>query len=468
MVVGEVATSTQLLVIGGGPGGYAAALHGAHKGLSVTLVERHQLGGVCLNEGCIPSKALIHAAETAALGGTTHVGVEIDTRVDLERIGSSIETIVAGLRSGVHDLLGGAGVTVLRGTARFSRPGRVAVDDGTMVHHLEFDRCVLATGSRPVTLPAVGVDDPRVLDAAGALGLRTLPRTMAVVGGGYIGVELGTAFAKLGTQVTIVEAGPRILPSIDKRASTVVARRLNDVGVTVITGTTATGLSSGGLLLSGHDLPLDAERVVIAIGRLPNTDGLGLEVAGVEVGSDGLVVVGPDCRATPTIAAIGDITPGPALAHKASAQANVAVAALTGDQGAAFDPAGVPEVVFSDPEVAQVGVTPDRASATGLTTTTFRFPFTAAARARTHGATAGYVEVTADEQGTVVGAVVVGHGASELISELTLAVEMAATVEDLASTIHPHPTFSEAIGEAAMGLLGHPLHITTPATLRRQ
>lgn len=459
MVVGEVATSTELLVIGGGPGGYVAALHGAQRGMAVTLVERSHLGGVCLNEGCIPSKALIHAADVAALGGTTHLGVDVHTTVELGKIRASIDDVVGGLRNGVGDLLARAGVTVLTGTARFSRPGRVAVEDRSMVQHLEFDRCVVATGSRAVDLTGIDNDDPRVLDAAGALGLRSLPRTMVVVGGGYIGVELGTAFAKLGTTVTIVEAGPRLLPTIDRRAAAVVGRRLNELGVAVITAAPATGLTPDGLMVGSHPAPLEAEHIVVAVGRRPNTDGLGLEVAGVGLDPDGLIAVGPDCRATPNIAAIGDVTPGPALAHKASAQAAVAVAALAGDRSVAFDPAGLPEVVFADPEVAQVGLTPDRASAASLEVASFRFPFTAGARARASGATAGHVELIADPEGTVVGGVVVGHGASELIGEISLALEMAATVEDVAATIHPHPTFSEGIGEAAMGLGGHPLHV---------
>jgi dihydrolipoamide dehydrogenase len=280
-----------------------------------------------------------------------------------------------------------------------------------------------------------------------------------VVGGGYIGIELGTALAKLGSQVTVVEAAARILPNMDAALARVVARRLRDLGVELVTGTAVSGLDDTGVRVEGRDAALPADVVVVAVGRVPNTDDTGLDVAGVTADSRGLIEVGPDRLATPTIAAIGDITPGPALAHKASAEAEVAVAALHGDAHAVFDPACIPEVVFSDPEVAQIGLTPDSAGEQGIAVSTFRFPHGAASRSRTIGDTAGFVELVADEAGTVLGGLLAGHGVSELVSEVGLAIELAATVEDVAATIRPHPTHSEAITEAALGLLGRPLHV---------
>ena len=458
MVVGEVAESTDLLVIGGGPGGYAAALFAAQRGTEVTLVEREALGGVCLNVGCIPSKSLIHAADLAAATGTTDTGVAITTTWGWQEVRGGIDEVVDGLTTGVRGLLSAAGVNVVEGTARFSRPNRVAVVAGDDVKHLEFRRCILATGSRPVQLPSLPHDDPRVVDSTGALHLDELPRTMAIVGGGYIGIELGTAFAKLGCEVTIFELADRILPEVEKRASQLVSRRLKALGATVRSGTGAAGLDDTGVVLDGQD-SVPADVVVVAVGRRPNTDDLGLDVAGVTLDDQGLVVVGPNRLATPAIAAIGDITPGPALAPHAPAEAEVAVAALHGDTHAAFDPAAIPEVIFSDPEIAQVGLTPTRATAAGVEAQSFRFPFTAGSRSKTIGATDGFVELVADEAGTVIGGVLAGHGVSELVSEIGFAIEMAATVDDVAATIRPHPTFSEAITEAALGLDGRPLHV---------
>lgn len=459
MVVGEVAESTDLLVIGGGPGGYAAALHAARRGTEVTLIERDTVGGVCLNIGCIPSKTLIHAAELAELGGSTHVGVRVDTSVDLDEVRAAIERVVGELTGGVQGLLAAAGVRTIVGTARFSRPNRVAVVSGDDIRHLEFRRCVLATGSRPVELGALPTSDRRVVDSTGALALTELPDTMVVVGGGYIGVELGTAFAKLGTSVTIVEGADRILPAMEASLSRVVARRLRSLGVDVAVSSMVSGLDERGVIVEGRADPVPGDIIVVAVGRRPNTDDLGLEVAGIPLDDAGLVRVDLDRRATKTLAAIGDITPGPALAHKATAEAEVAVAALHGDQHAAFDPAAIPEVVFSDPEVAQIGTTPTTAAELGIDVTTFRFPFTAGSRSRTVGDTSGFVELVADTEGTVIGGLLAGHGVSELAGELGLAIELAATVEDLASTIRPHPTFSEAITEAALGLQGRPLHV---------
>ncbi len=458
MVVGEVAESTDLLVIGGGPGGYAAALHAARHGTEVTLIEREALGGVCLNVGCIPSKSLIHAAALVSSSGSTDTGVELSATWSWDRIRAGIDDVVDGLTTGVAGLLAAAGVTVVDGTARFSRPNRVAVVAGDDVKHLEFRRCILATGSRAIHLPTIPQDDPRVVDSTGALGLKELPGSLVVIGGGYIGVELGTAYAKLGCNVTILELADRLLPEVEKRASQLVSRRLKALGATVITGSAATDLDDAGVVVDGHGA-IPADVVVVAVGRRPNTDDLGLDVAGVALDDGGLVVVGPDRLATPSIAAIGDITPGPALAHKATAEAEVAVAALHGDTHAAFDPAAIPGVIFSDPEIAQVGLTPSRAAASGLEVQSFRFPFTAGSRSKTIGATDGFVELVADTGGTVVGGVLAGHGVSELVGEIALAIELAATVEDVAATIRPHPTFSEAITEAALGLDGRPLHV---------
>lgn len=457
MVVGEVAGRADVVVIGAGPGGYVAALRCAdllsatNPNARVVLIEREAVGGVCLNVGCIPSKVLIHSADVAALPERSAAwGVELTSRIDLQRLHEHRRRTIADLTGGVTALLDSAGVERWDGAARFSKPDRLAVVSGDSVRHLEFANCIIATGSRPTALPALPVDGERIVDSTGALEFDAIPNSLVVVGGGYIGVELGTAWAKLGASVTIVEGSSTLLPAMDRRLSNVVQRRLGELGVEVVLDTFVTG--------ADDPLVVGADRVVVAVGRTPNTDDLGLDIANVPVSASGHITVGPDRRATRKIYAIGDVTSGPALAHKATAEAEVAARVIAGQPGA-FDPAAIPEVVFSDPEVASVGLTVSGAAEQGIDASSFRFPFAAGSRSRTIDDTAGFVELIADEAGSLVGAQLAGSGVSELAGEIALAIELGATVEDIAATIHPHPTMSEAIAEAAHGLMDHPLHI---------
>jgi dihydrolipoamide dehydrogenase len=505
MVVGEVATGVDLLVIGGGPGGYSAALRAAAAGRTVTLVERDRIGGVCLNVGCIPSKALIHVADTVALPDeAAAIGVDLQASVDLDRAQTWIGDVVGRLTGGVEQLLRDAGVTLATGTARFATARRVAVTLGDDASFYEFGSVVLATGSRPVELSGLPFDGRRVIDSTAALALRRVPRRLTVVGGGYIGVELGGAFAKLGADVTIVELADQLLPGMPLGLARTLERALRARGITVRLGTKVLERDGDELVVEGPSgearLPISARPgqpasaqpvapgahigpqaqpvaagpesdsgaadgdgvVVVAVGRRPNTDSLGLSQAGVGLDPDGRVVVKPDRRAAKDVYAIGDITPGPALAHKATAEAEVAVSAA-GGRRAAFDPATIPAVVFSDPQVATVGLTAEQAVDAGADVTGFRFPLSASGRALAIGRPEGYVEVVAERGGpaggTVLGVHMVGAGVAELAAEAALAVEMGATAEDLALTIAPHPTLSEALAEAAMGALGRPLHV---------
>jgi dihydrolipoamide dehydrogenase len=483
MVVGEVATGVDLLVIGGGPGGYSAALRAAAAGRTVTLVERERIGGVCLNVGCIPSKALIHVADTAALPDeTAAIGVHLQASVDLERTQAWIGDVVGRLTGGVEQLLRDAGVTLATGTARFATARRVAVTRGDDATFYEFGSAILATGSRPVELAGLPFDGRRIIDSTGALALRQIPRRLTVVGGGYIGVELGGAFAKLGAEVTIIELADQLLPGMPLGLARTLERALRARGVTIRLGTKVLERSGDELIIEGPSgearLPISGGGgadgvVIVAVGRRPNTEALGLSQAGVRIDSDGRILVGADRRAAKDVYAIGDITPGPALAHKATAEAEVAVTAA-GGRPAAFDPAAIPAVVFSDPQIATVGLTAEQAAEAGADPrrihlapdriTTFRFPLSASGRALALGRPEGYVEVVAERGGgpaggTVLGVHMVGAGVAELAAEAALAVEMGATTEDLALTIAPHPTLSEALAEAAMGALGRPLHV---------
>jgi dihydrolipoamide dehydrogenase len=470
MVVGEVATGVDLLVIGGGPGGYSAALRAAAAGRPVTLVERDRVGGVCLNVGCIPSKALIHVADTAALPAeSAAIGVDLQASVDLERAQAWIGGVVGRLTGGVEQLLADAGVTVATGTARFATARRVAVTLGDDANFYEFKSVVLATGSRPVQLPGLPFDGQTILDSTAALGLRRIPGRMTVIGGGYIGVELGGAFAKLGADVTIVELADQLLPGLPLGLARTLERALRSRGITIRLGTKVLDRDGGDLVVEGPSgearLPIgtpDDGVVVVAVGRRPNTDSLGLAQAGVRLDPDGRIIVAPDRRAAADVYAIGDVTPGPALAHKATAEAEVAVTAAAGRR-AAFDPAVIPAVVFSDPQIATVGLTAEEAAAEGAEAVSFRFPLSASGRALALGRPEGYVEIVAERTGPgggdVLGVHMVGAGVAELAAEAALAVEMGATAEDLALTIAPHPTLSEALAEAAMGVAGRPLHV---------
>jgi dihydrolipoamide dehydrogenase len=452
MVAGEIARPVDVLVIGGGPGGYTAAARARELGRDVVLVESAQLGGTCLNVGCIPSKALISLAHD--LDRTRHrisagTGLVGEIGVDLGAAQKWMGGVVGRLRDGVGTLL--RGVEIVSGTARFVGHDRVAVEAEDHVEHLQFRNAVIATGSRPAELEALSVDNVRVLDSTAALALTEVPGDLVVVGGGYIGVELGTAYARLGSRVTIIEVADRILGEFDDDVVAVVRRRLDQLGVGVRTGASVTVLDGETLVLGGGD---DAERlspshILCAVGRRPNTDDLQLEDAGITANPGGLIDVDAQLRtANAAIFAIGDVTGGPALAHKAAHQGRVAAEAMCGVP-AAFDQL-VPLVAFCEPELAAVGLGEREARAAGRAIVVGKGSFAVNGRALTIEQGEGVVKLVVDaDDAFLVGAQVAGPDASELIAELTLAVECALRVDDLLGTIHAHPTLSEAIADAA-------------------
>ncbi|EKP95447.1 dihydrolipoyl dehydrogenase [Thermaerobacter subterraneus] len=490
MVVGEVATETEVLVIGGGPGGYVAAIRAAQLGKDVTLVEKDRLGGVCLNVGCIPSKALIDAAKAYhRLAREAERGIVVEgARLDFARLQGWKQSVVQRLTGGVEQLLRGNGVTVVKGRATFTGPNQVLVENpggGNEVYR--FKHCILATGSRPVELPGFAFDGIRILDSSDALTLDHLPLRLVVIGGGYIGLELGTAFAKLGSEVTVLELADQLLPGTDPELVQVVARRLRQLGVKVHTGVRVLGWEEApggegvrvvfrpeprGEGAAGAGAPgsagssgseeqaVVADAVLVSVGRRPNTGGLGLELAGVELDERGRVKVDAQLRTSQrNIFAIGDIVPGPMLAHKASREGIVAAEVIAGLPAAA-DYVAVPAPVFTDPEIATVGLTEEQARQQGYDPVVGRFPYAANGRALTLGERDGFVKLVADRESKVVlGAGIVGPEASDLVAELALAIEMGATLEDLALTIHAHPTLSEAVMEAAEAGLGHAIHV---------
>jgi dihydrolipoamide dehydrogenase len=453
LVAGEIARPVDVLVLGGGPGGYTAAARAAELGRDVVLVESDQLGGTCLNVGCIPSKALISLAHDLGrarqrvASGTGLVG-HVD--VDLVAAQRWKDDVVGRLRDGVGTLL--RGVEVVLGTARFVGRDRIAVETEDHVEHFQFRNAVVATGSRPAELASLPVDQTRILDSTGALALTDVPADLVVVGGDYIGVELGAAYARLGSLVTIIELADRILGEFDEDVVDVVRRRLDELGVVVRPETAVTGDDGAHVqvdAVGGATELIPASHVLVAVGRCPNTDDLQLDEAGLAVGPDGRIAVDKQQRtAVSSIFAIGDVTDGPALAHKAAEQGRVAAEVMCG-LPSSFDQL-VPMVAFCDPELAAIGLGEHAARAAGRSVVTGRATFRVNGRALTVEQPHGLVKLTVDSDGGfVVGAQIAGPGASELIGELAVTVECALRLEDMLGTIHAHPTLGEAIVDAA-------------------
>lgn len=467
MVVGEFTTEVDVLVIGAGPGGYVAAIRAAQLGKTVAVVEKAELGGVCLNVGCIPSKAMIHAAHTYEhTQHTADMGITMDNvRVDFAKVQEWKSGIVKQLTGGVASLFKGHKIQVIPGEALFVTENEVRVFHGYDVNRYRFEHCIIATGSRPIELPAFPFGK-RVLSSTEALSLTELPKSLVIIGGGYIGIELGTVFAKFGTKVTILEGSDQILPGFEPDMPRLVERKLKKLGVEIKTKALAQGMeeTENGVIVKaevkGEQQQIEAEYVLVTVGRRPNTDELGLREIGINLTDRGLVVVDKQGRTNiPNVYAIGDIVAGPALAHKASYEAKVAAEAIAG-KPSEVDYKAIPAVVFCDPEIASVGINEREAKEQGLDYIVGRFPFAANGRALSVNAGEGYVKLIADkETKLVLGAQIVGPEASNIIAEVGLAIEMGATLEDIELTIHAHPTLGEVTMEAAELALGHPIHV---------
>ncbi|MFH0980869.1 MAG: dihydrolipoyl dehydrogenase [Planctomycetota bacterium] len=469
MVMGSLSQKTQVVVVGGGPGGYVAAIRAADLGKEVVLIEqRERLGGVCLLEGCIPSKTLIHAVELAdAARHARAMGLSFtDLKIDPVALRQWKERVIDDLTKGIAGLLKRRGVEVVKGRARFANHRTLALE-GSDVSSVEFEHCIMATGSRVKQLP--GVSGEGVWTSVEALELREVPARLLVVGGGYIGMELGLVYAGLGSKVTVVELLPSILITADKDLVEVVVKSCRKKLEAILLNAKVVDLkkTTAGFKVTieqeGKTSPHEFDRVLVSVGRRPNTDDLGLEHTKIRVNPQGLIETDRECRtAEPSIFAIGDVTPGLALAHKASREGKVAAEVIAGHK-AAFDNVTVPAVVFTDPEIAWTGLTELEAKEKGIAYTLGKFPLAALGRARAIGRTEGFAKVLADpSSGVLLGVAVVGPHASELIAEPTLALEMGATLEDLMTTIHPHPTLSESIMEAAEVAAGSPVHINPP------
>ena len=467
MVVGEVTKEVDVLVIGAGPGGYVAAIRAAQLGKKVTLVEKENVGGTCLNVGCIPSKALISAAERyEQMQNDPGMGIVAENvKVDFAKVQEWKQGIVAKLTGGVESLLKGNKVEVISGEAIFLGPNEVRVNREYESERLKFEHCIVATGSKPTELKAFPFGG-RILSSTEALNLSELPKSMVVIGGGYIGVELSQMFAKFGTEVTLLEAESQILPTFERQLAQLVQKNMKKLKINVVRNAMAQSVQQNEdsvtvtYTVKDKEEQVTADYLLVTVGRKPNTEDLGLDIAGVKVDEKGLIVVDDQCRTSnERIFAIGDIVAGPALAHKASYEGKVAAEVIAG-QASAVDYKVIPSVVFSDPEVATVGLTEAEAKEKGYEVAAGKFPYAANGRALSLNSTDGFVKVVANkENGVILGAQIIGSEASNLIAELALAIEMGATLEDVALTIHAHPTLGEMTMEAADVALGLPIHM---------
>lgn len=451
---------TQLAVIGGGPGGYAAAFLAADLGMKVALVDPEaNPGGVCLYRGCIPSKALLHVAKLIEESRqAANWGVKFsDPKIDVEKLRGWKEGVVTKLTGGLGQLAKQRSVRYLRGTASFVNSNTVSVKTASGEEKLEFRHAILATGSRPATIPGVPAGNGNVLDSTSALELASVPKTMLVVGGGYIGLELGTVYAALGSKVSVVEMTDSLIPGCDRDLVAVLAKRLEKIFDSIMLKTKVVEMkeTDKGLRVKfeGEGGPQNAqtyEKVLIAVGRKPNSDVPGLENTRVITNSRGFIQVNAQRQtADSSIYAIGDVAGEPMLAHKASHEGRTAVEAASG-RNVAFEPRAIPAVIFTDPEIAWAGLTETEARGQNRPIHVAKFPWGASGRALTLDRTDGLTKLIIDpETEQVLGMGIVGAGAGELIAEGVLAIEMAALASDLELTIHPHPTLSETVMQAA-------------------
>jgi dihydrolipoamide dehydrogenase len=473
--MGEMKRSVQVAVVGGGPGGYVAAFHAAELGLEVALIDPEaNPGGVCLFRGCIPSKALLHVARVIREAQQARQWGVMFPRPNLalDQMRAWKESVVTKLTGGLGQLTKQRGITYIKGTARFIDARTLEVRDngeGERVEQLAFDNAIVATGSQPARLAHLNFDSPRILDSTSALELEDIPQSLLVIGGGYIGLELGTVYAALGSDVSVVEMTGGLLPGVDRDLVAVLEKRLRSEFVGVLTNTTVahveehdTGIE---VAFDGEQAPAEPqsfEKVLVAVGRKPASGGCGLENTKVQVNERGFIAIDEQRRTRePTIYAIGDVAGQPLLAHKASHEGRVAAEAIAGRE-TAFQAQAIPAVVFTDPEVAWCGLTETEATEHERPVAVAKFPWAASGRAVTLGRTDGLTKLVIDpEKERILGVGIVGPGAAELIAEGVLAVEMAALASDVRLSIHPHPTLSETVMEAADVFFGESPHYRT-------
>lgn len=468
MVVGDASLDIDTLVIGAGPGGYVAAIRAAQLGQKVLIVDKSELGGVCLNRGCIPSKALIAAAhqfESAQHGDVFGVTAE-NVKVDFAKTQAFKNGVVKKMTSGVTSLMKGNKIEVFNGECMFISDTEARVFNDHESPRYRFKNCIIATGSRPIELKPFPFGG-RILSSTEALELPEIPKSMIVIGGGYIGAELGQMYSKFGTKITIIEGMDTVLPGFDKDMTRLVAKNMAKTGIEIVTNAKAESAVQNDkevtvkYSVGGESKEVTAEYLLVTVGRRPNTDGeLGLDLIGLELDERGLIKVDHQGRTSiPAIFAIGDVVPGLALAHKASYEGKIAAEAIAG-LTSVVDYKVIPAVCFTDPECSSVGLTEKEAKDKGYKVKSGKFPFAGNGRAVSLNSPDGFIKIVANaDNNLVLGAQIIGIEASNLIAELALAIEMGATLEDIALTIHAHPTLGEIVMEAAELVEGHPIHV---------
>jgi dihydrolipoamide dehydrogenase len=464
--------STQVVVVGAGPGGYAAAFYAADLGMQVALVDvEKNPGGVCLYRGCIPSKALLHVAKVideARHAGNWGITFQ-EPKIDVDKLRGFKQRVVDKLTSGVGQVGRLRKVNYIQGRATLTGPRSMKVAGAEGETDVQFEHCILATGSSPTRIPSLALESARMMDSTGGLDVPDIPKKLLVIGGGYIGLELGTVYATLGSKVSVVEMTPGLLPGADRDLVNILHKRLESLFAANMLNTKVVKVAEDG---AGIRVTFEGElaekeqvfdRVLVAVGRRPNSKIPGLDATRVKVDAKGFIEVDGQRRtAEPTIFAIGDVAGEPMLAHKASHEARVAVEAIAGHK-AVFEPLAIPAVVFTDPELAWTGLTEAQAQAEGREIEVARFPWGALSRAITTDRPEGLTKLVLEPKtGRVLGVGLVGSGCGELIAEATLAIEMGTTADDLKLTIHAHPTLSEGLMEAAEVFFGQSTHVYKP------
>ncbi|MFH0737254.1 MAG: dihydrolipoyl dehydrogenase [Candidatus Micrarchaeota archaeon] len=460
--MGQLTTKTEIAVIGGGPGGYTAAIRAAQLGFDVILIEKNLLGGCCTNIGYIPSKALIHAASLKCEAeGAGDMGIDAKVKLDFRKMMAWKDGVVKGLRDGIGTLLKMNGVEVIKGRAFFVSSKALSVETEGGMRTIEFDKAIIASGGRPKALGGIPIDHDSVMDSEDVFSLSELPKSILIVGGGYIAIEMAAMFARLGSKTTIAYRGERLARNLDPDLSDALHKGLTKIGVDVLFKSEVLKNGRGSAVVKTPDgeRRVAFDKMLVAAGREPFTQDLGLEKTKAKMDKDGLIIVDKTMKTgDDRIYAIGDIVPGPALAHKAFREGKVAAEAIAG-QKSAFDNEALPFVVYCEPELASVGLTEAEARERGFKVKTGRMPFSAIGKARCIGKTEGFVKMVADEDGVLLGVHIAGAGAGDLIAEAALAIEMGAMLEDLASTNHAHPTMPEGIMEASEDALGKAIHL---------
>jgi dihydrolipoamide dehydrogenase len=465
LVMGELATRTDLAVIGGGPGGYTAAIRAAQLGLDVMLIEKGHIGGCCTNVGCIPAKALIHMAgrkHDAESGKAKEMGINATILFDFKKAQEWKAGVVKDLRDGIATLCKLNGVEVMKGKAFFTSSKTLSVETESGLRTVEFGKAVIASGTSINGLENLPFDHERIIDSDDIFELESLPASMVIVGGGYIAVEMAALFAKLGTKVSIVYRGDRLLRNMEPELGSAALRGLASIGIDILFKSEVARVEGNQavVMTDGVERRLLFDRMLVAAGRTPHFEALGLEKTGVKLDASGLIAVDSAMKTNDTnIYAVGDAVSGPQLAHKAFRQGKVAAEAAAGLKSA-FDNVAIPMVVFAEPELAAVGMTEEEAKKQGYGIIIGKFPFSASGKARTMAKTEGFVKIIADSAGgLVLGVHIAGAEAGTLIAEAALAIEMGAQLEDLAATIHAHPTMPESVMEAAEDALGRGIHM---------